>query len=256
AVDDDIIAGEFRAGAGDAVIGRVLAANLGVSVGDKVRFDAGRGGEAVLNVVGIFELGVRELDERYAYLGLKQAQSLLGLPGGVTVIDLKVEEIFAAGEVARRIARRMSLKAESWMQTNAELLNALSAQSLSTGMISFFVAVSVAFGIASVLSVSVVQHTREIGILRAMGTTRPKVLRVFLLQGGVFGLVGSVAGSFLGYGLVWTFNAFGPGLFEVPVSPGLVVAAVALATLTGVLSAAVPAKRAARLDPMTAIRHV
>src|SRR5690606_6003006 len=79
AVDDDIIAGEFRAGAGDAVIGRVLAANLGVSVGDKVRFDAGRGGEAVLNVVGIFELGVRELDERYAYLGLKQAQSLLGL---------------------------------------------------------------------------------------------------------------------------------------------------------------------------------
>lgn len=256
AVDEDMVAGEFRVGAGDTVIGRVLAGNLGVSVGDKVRLDAGRGGEAVLNVAGIFELGVRDLDERYAYLGLKQAQSLLGLPGGVTVIDLKVREIFAADEVARRIARRLNLKAESWMQTNAQLLNALSAQSLSTGMISFFVAVSVAFGIASVLSVSVVQHTREIGILRAMGTTRPKVLRVFLLQGGVFGFVGSAAGSVLGYGLVRAFNAFGPGLFEVPVAPGLVLAAVALATLTGVLSAAVPARRAARLDPVTAIRHV
>ncbi|HEX7062932.1 MAG TPA: ABC transporter permease [Woeseiaceae bacterium] len=256
AVDEDIVAGEFRAGSRDAVIGRALAEKLGVSVGDKVRFDAGPGGEAVLDVVGIFELGVRELDERYAYLGLKQAQSLLGLPGGVTVIDLKVQDIFAADEIARRIARRLSLKAESWMQTNAELLNALSAQSLSTGMISFFVAVSVAFGIASVLSVSVVQHTREIGILRAMGTTRIKVLRVFLFQGGVFGFVGSAAGSVLGYALVWAFNTFGPGLFEVPVSPALVLAAVLVATATGVLSAAVPARRAARLDPVAAIRHV
>jgi lipoprotein-releasing system permease protein len=256
AVDEDIVAGEFRAGSRDAVIGRALAGKLGVSVGDKVRFDAGPGGEAVLDVVGIFELGVRELDERYAYLALKQAQSLLGLPGGVTVIDLKVQDIFAADEIARRIARRLSLKAESWMQTNAELLNALSAQSLSTGMISFFVAVSVAFGIASVLSVSVVQHTREIGILRAMGTTRIKVLRVFLFQGGVFGFVGSAVGSVLGYALVWAFNTFGPGLFEVPVSPALVLAAVLVATATGVLSAAVPARRAARLDPVAAIRHV
>ena len=255
-VDEELIAGEFRVGGGDAVIGRWLAGKLGASVGDKVRFDAGQGGEAVLNVAGIFELGVRELDERYAYLGLKQAQSLLGLPGGVTLIDLKVQEIFAADDIAHRISRRLGLKAESWMQTNAQLLNALSAQSLSTGLISFFVAVSVAFGIASVLSVSVVQHTREIGILRAMGTTRSKMLRVFLLQGGVFGLLGSAAGSFLGYGLVWTFNTLGPGLFDVPVSPRLVLAAVTLATVTGVLAAAVPARRAAGLDPVTAIRHV
>lgn len=255
-VDRDIQAGEFRVGAGDAVIGRTLADNLGARVGDKIRLDAGEGGEAVVNVAGIFELGVRELDERYVYIDLKQAQSLLGLPGGVTVIDLKVAEIFSADLVARRIGRLTGLEAESWMQSNSRLLNALSAQKLSTGMISFFVAVSVAFGIASVLSVNVVQHTREIGILRAMGATRPKMLRVFLLQGAVFGLIGSLAGSVLGYGLVWTFNAFGPRLFAVPVSIPLVLSAVLLATVTGVISAAVPARRAARLDPVTAIRHV
>ena len=255
-VDRDIQAGEFRVGAGDAVIGRTLADNLGARVGDKIRLDAGEGGEAVVNVAGIFELGVRELDERYVYIDLKQAQSLLGLPGGVTVIDLKVAEIFSADLVARRIGRLTGLEAESWMQSNSRLLNALSAQKLSTGMISFFVAVSVAFGIASVLSVSVVQHTREIGILRAMGATRPKMLRVFLLQGAVFGLIGSLAGSVLGYGLVWTFNVFGPRLFAVPVSIPLVLSAVLLATVTGVISAAVPARRAARLDPVTAIRHV
>ncbi|HEY6645073.1 MAG TPA: ABC transporter permease [Povalibacter sp.] len=255
-VDRDIQAGEFRVGAGDAVIGRTLAGNLGVRVGDKIRLDAGEGSGVVVNVAGIFELGVRELDERYAYIDLKQAQSLLGLPGGVTLIDLKVEEIFSADRVARRIARLTGLKAQSWMETNSQLLNALSAQSLSTGMISFFVAVSVAFGIASVLSVSVVQHTREIGILRAMGATRPKMLRVFLLQGAVFGLIGSLAGSALGYGLVWSFNAFGPRLFTVPVSMPLILSAVTLATVTGVIAAAVPARRAARLDPVAAIRHV
>jgi len=255
-VHRDLQAGEFRVGAGDAVIGRVLAENLGARVGDKIRLDAGDGGEAVVNVAGIFELGVRELDERYVYIDLKQAQSLLGLPGGVTVIDLKVDEIFSAAGVARRIADLTGLKARSWMETNSQLLNALSAQSVSTAMISFFVAVSVAFGIASVLSVSVVQHTREIGILRAMGATRPKMLRVFLLQGAVFGLAGSLVGSALGYGLAWSFNAFGSRLFAIPVSIRLVLSAVLLATLTGVIAAAVPARRAARLDPVTAIRHV
>lgn len=255
-VDRDLKTGAFRVGEGDAVIGTTLAANLGARVGDKIRLDAGEGRDAIVNVAGIFELGVRELDERYVYIDLKQAQSLLGLPGGVTIIDLKVQEIFSADRVARRIARLTGLKAQSWMETNSQLLNALSAQSLSTGMISFFVAVSVAFGIASVLSVSVVQHTREIGILRAMGATRPKMLRVFLLQGAVFGALGSLVGSVLGYALVWSFNTFGPRLFTVPVSLPLIAMAVALATITGVIAAAVPARRAARLDPVTAIRHV
>jgi lipoprotein-releasing system permease protein len=255
-VDHDIIAGEFRVGAGDAVIGKLLAQDLGMRVGDKLRLDGGQGTDIIVNVAGIFELGVRELDSRYVYLDLKQAQSLLGLPGGVTVIDITVREIFTAQKVAARIGRLTGLKSESWMETNAQLMNALSAQSLSTRMISFFVAVSVAFGIASVLSVSVVQRTREIGILRAMGITRQKMLRVFLVQGAVFGLCGSAIGSLIGYLLVTVFNTLGPGLFVIPLSPFLVIAATAVATITGVLSAAVPAQRAARLDPVVAIRYV
>jgi lipoprotein-releasing system permease protein len=114
----------------------------------------------------------------------------------------------------------------------------------------------VALGIASVLSVSVVQRTREIGILRAMGTTRQQMLRVFLVQGALFGLAGSVLGGLAGYGLVAAFNTFGPKLFYIPVDPWLPVAAAGLATVTGILSAAVPARRAASLDPVEAIRHV
>src|SRR5690606_29777701 len=264
---------------------------------DKLRLDGGDGREAVVDIAGIFELGVRELDARYVYLDLKQAQTLLALPGGVTVIDARVDEIFAADELARRIERLTGLQAESWMQTNGQLLNALTSQSMTTEMIRVLVGIYVAFGIASVLAVSVVQRTREIGILRAMGSLRGKILRVFvgipvacgidsvlavsvvqrtrelgilramgsprgqilrvfLLQGGLLGLIGSGIGGAVGWGLVQIFNIFGPGLFWVPVEPALVPVAMLIATLAGVLAAAVPARRAARYDPAVAIRYV
>lgn len=251
-----LLSGQLRVGAGDVMIGSQLAKDLGVQVGSKLRLDTGQQNSAVVNVSGIFELGVRELDARYVYLDLKQAQSLLSLPGGVTVIDLTIADIFEADNIAAQIGRLTSLKAESWIKTNAQLMNAITAQSLSTNMIIVFVAISVAFGIASVMSVSVVQRTREIGILRATGATQSQILRIFLFQGAIFGLLGSVLGSVVSYGLVWIFNTFGPGLFYIPLSIELVILALLLATLTGVLAAAVPSRRAAALDPVEAIRHV
>lgn len=255
-ISDDIIDGVFRIGAGETVIGKQLALDLGVGVGDKLRLETGRGGASVVNVAGIFELGVRELDARYVYLDMSQTQSLLDLPGAATVIDLTVTDIFRADVIATRIRRLTGQKVESWMESNAQLLNALRSQSMSTRMISVFVALSVALGIASVLSVSVVQRTREIGILRAIGITRGQMLRVFLIQGALFGLLGSLLGGVSGFALVTAFNKLGPGLFYIPVDPRLLVAASALATLTGVVAAAIPARRAARLDPVEAIRHV
>ncbi|WP_313087938.1 FtsX-like permease family protein [Pseudomonas sp.] len=253
---DDLVAGRFEVGAGHAVVGKELARDLGLGIGDKLRLDAGDGREAVVDITGIFELGVRDLDARYVYLDLKQAQTLLDLPGGVTVIDTRVAELFEADRIARRLARLTGLRAESWMETNGQLLNALSSQSMTTEMIRLFVGISVAFGIASVLAVSVVQRTREIGILRAMGSPRAQILRVFLLQGGLLGLVGSACGGAVGWGLVQVFNLFGPGLFFIPVDPTLVPLAMLIATAAGVLAAAMPARRAARYDPAVAIRYV
>jgi lipoprotein-releasing system permease protein len=177
-----LISGQLRVGADNVLIGSQLADDLGVQVGSKLRLDTGQQNSTVVNVAGIFELGVRELDARYVYLDLKQAQSLLNLPGGVTVIDLTVRDIFKADEIAAQVGRLTSLKADSWIKTNSQLMNAISAQNLSTNMIIVFVGISVAFGIASVLSVSVVQRTREIGILRATGATQQQILRIFLFQ--------------------------------------------------------------------------
>lgn len=277
-LDEYLVSGELRVGADNVLIGSELAKNLGVQVGSKLRLDTaqdssnsstiniGAGNNAngvnsnndsaVVNIAGIFELGVRELDARYVYLDLKQAQSLLSLPGGITVIDLTVEDIFDAEEIAAQVGRLTSLQAESWIETNAQLLRGLTAQSLSSNMIVIFVAISGAFGIASVLSVSVVQRTREIGILRAMGATRQQILRVFLVQGAIYGLLGSIVGSGVSYILVWSFNTFGPSIFTIPISTNLISITMLLATLTGIIAAAIPAQRAAALDPVVAIRYV
>jgi lipoprotein-releasing system permease protein len=255
-ISTDIISGKFKVGAGDAVIGKILADDLGLRAGNKLRIESGDGRAAVVTIAGIFEIGVRDLDARFVYVDLKQAQSLLGLYGGINLIDLTVQDLFAAEATANRISRLTGLKAESWMQTNAQLVNALASQSLSTSIITFFVALSVAFGIASVLAISVTQRTREIGILRAMGIRRSQILQVFLLQGALLGLIGSAIGASFGYLLVMAFNQFGPKLFYIEVPSYLIGSATAVATVVGILAALAPAWRASRLDPVQEIRYV
>ena len=145
------------------------------------------------------------------------------------------------------------------MKTNEQFFTAVKAQTTANTAIRFFVALSVGFGIASVLVVSVVQRSREIGILRAMGITRGQVLRVFLLQGGLLGLGGAMLGSGIGATALYLWqhfmrNADGSVMFDLTFDTNLLMQTLLLATLTGLLSAFAPALRAARLDPVVAIR--
>jgi lipoprotein-releasing system permease protein len=259
ALDDKLVAGRLRVGAGEAVIGTELARDLGATVGDKLRVVAGSGATDTLTITGLFDLGNKGVNERNVYVGLKSAQSLLDLVGGVSSLDLAVSDIYAAETLAEAIAGETGLKAESWIRTNAQFFTALSSQRISSNVIRFFVGLSVAFGIASVLVVSVVQRAKEIGILRAMGASRGQIMRVFLLQGGIVGLLGSLLGSSLG----WLFlalwrslakNPDGTPLFMITVEPGLFALAAGGASAVGILAALVPARRAARLDPVVAIR--
>ncbi len=253
---DYLLEGRFSVGASDVLIGRQLAEDLGLRAGDKLRLDAGDNRQAVMDVAGIFELGVRELDSRYVYTDLKQAQTLLDLPGGITILELKITDVFSAEYWAQRIEQLTGLHVQSWMESNGQLLNALRSQTMTTQMIRVFVAMSVIFGIASVLAVSVVQRTREIGILRAMGSSQQQILRVFLLQGGLLGLAGSLLGVLIGYSLVQVFNNLGERLFYIQLEPSMLISAIVIATAAGVIAAMVPARRAAKYDPAVAIRYV
>jgi lipoprotein-releasing system permease protein len=253
-VREKLVAGEFRVAGDDVVVGTELAADLGAAVGDKIRLLAAGGRSQVVTVAGIFDLGLRDLNRRWVFMALRSAQSLLDLSGGVTNIDLTVRELFRAEAVAASLAERTGLTAESWMRTNAELLQGLRGQSGSSAMIQFFVSVAVAFGISSVLVVSVVQKSREIGILRAMGAGRRSIMSVFLVQGAFVGLAGALAGCGLGTWAALAFQSW-QGVFHVWLGWQMYAGVICGATAIGVAAAAAPALRAAHLDPVVAIRH-
>ncbi len=256
---DYLVSGEARLTSEDIIIGIELAKDLGAMVGDKLNIRAASGVSRVLSVAGLVDLGNKGVNQRNAYVALRTAQSLLGMIGGVTTIDLTIGDIYAAERLAREIEASNAVKADSWIKTNAQFFTAVRAQETSNTLIRFFVALSVAFGIAAVLIVSVIQRSRDIGILRAMGASRGQILRVFLLQGGLLGLVGSIFGAALGAAALIYWHAVarqadGTELFPLILERQLFVAAAILATLTGLLAAMAPASRAARLDPVVAIR--
>lgn len=256
---DKIVRGEPRLGPGDLLIGSDLGSDLGVSVGDKLVLTAASGAQATLTVAGIFDLGNRGANMRTTFAALHTAQSLMGLPGGATSLEVTVHDVWAAETVAQRITALTGVEADSWIRNNAQFFSSINAQSTANTSIRFFVGLSVAFGIASVLVVSVVQRSREIGILRAMGVTRGRILRVFLVQGSLLGMGGALIGCGLGAGalVLWQKlqrNPDGTPLWLLELHPGLFASAVALAALTGLAAAFAPALRAARLDPVVAIR--
>jgi lipoprotein-releasing system permease protein len=258
-INDKLVRGSTRLSATDILIGTELASDLGVDVADKLRVSTANGAASTLTITGIFDLGNKGANQRNTFVALHTAQSLLGLPGGVTSLEVTVRDVYAAEDIAQRITTATGVEADSWIKTSAQFFAAVSAQVTANTAIRFFVGLSVAFGIASVLVVVVVQKSREIGILRAMGISQGQILRVFLLQGGLLGFGGSVVGCAIGALalLLWqryARNADGTQLFALTFDPELFTVALLLATLTGLAAAVAPALRAARLDPVVAIR--
>ena len=258
-LNEKIVAGELRLNPGDVVIGTDLARDLGVTLGDKVRLSTPTSPGDAYQVRGIYDLGQRNLNRAYAYVTLPTAQALLNLPGGVSSIELAVDDLFGAETLAARLQARMPHEVESWMKANTQLRTALNNQTVMTLLVRFFLALVVAIGVASVLIVSVVQKTKEIGILRAMGAARGRILRVFLIQGALIGASGAVLGSASGYLLTAVMSNFlraddGTPLFTATFSPPLYLYTVLGATVIGLVAAVMPARRAANLDPAQAIR--
>jgi len=242
-------------GGTDAVIGVDLADDLGLGLGSKLRVQAAGGRTELFTVVGVFDLGNREVNQRWVIAPLRAGQTLLDQVGAVSAIEIRLPDPFDANEAAASLAGRTGLEAESWMQTNAELLTALRSQSSSSVLIQVFVVLAVTIGI-----VSVFQKRRQIGILRAMGTSRARIAWIFIFQGGLLGMAGSVFGLGLGAGMSTLFRsvAVGPDgnpLFPIVLDTPLMVTASLIAVGTGLVAAALPALRAARLDPAEAIRH-
>lgn len=254
-------AGRYEIGGNGVLIGTELAAKLRVGVGSSLRITTPAGAADLFPVNGIFDLESQPLNEGWVVVSLARAQSLFGLDGGLTEIELQVPDVFSAARWAADLRRGFpGLRWLSWQETNARLLAALQGQGSSSYIIQLFVLLSVTLAIASVLAISVVQRSRQIGILKALGMRTRHVGRVFIIQGAVLGFVGAVLGSLAGWGLIEAFvslqraNRAG-SLTDVPVGWGSIAVSVFVATAAGTVAAFVPARRAARLNPIEVIRN-
>ncbi len=263
ALPEKMIGGTADLAPGDILIGKQLATELGVRLDEKLRLRVSGGGgidtEETFTISGIFDFGDKGTNLSSVYVPLRAAQSLLAIPGGVTSLNVNLEDAYQAETVAAELRDASGLNAESWIMAFNDLFTALRSQNISFYSIEFFVAVAVSLGIASVLVVSVVQRKREIGILRAMGASRGQVLRIFLVQGALIGLIGSIIGSGVAVGFVWLWrllarNADGTPFFAIPLSPMLFLITGISATILGIATAFLPALGAARLNPVDAIR--
>ncbi len=257
--NEKIIVGDLRLNPGDVLIGTDLAKDLGVGLGDKVRLATPTSPGEAYQVRGIYDLGIRNLNRAYAYVGLAAAQAMHALPGGVSSLELAIDDLFGAEQLAARLRRTMPHEVESWMQANPQLLAGLSNQTVMTLLVRFFLALVVAIGVSSVLVVAVVQKTKEIGILRAMGASRGRIMRVFLLQGALIGASGALLGCASGYVLTSVMSNIlrssdGTPLFAARLDPQLYLYTLVAAVALGLIAATMPARRASRLDPAQAIR--
>lgn len=259
-VESRLIQGSLDLTGFQAVVGTELARKLGIGLGGKIRIQGTGNRTGTYTVAGIFDYRSAALNETLVFVSLRSAQTLFGLDGGVSALEVKGSDVFAADALAARIRDRTGLEARSWMQQSGDLLTGLRSQSMSSLMIQVFVILAVALGIASVLAVSVVQKAREIGILRATGTRSRTVTQIFLVQGAVLGIAGSLIGIAIGSGLALFFasvarNPDGSALFPIALTGRLYARSALVALAVGVLAAVLPARDASRMDPATAIRN-
>jgi len=256
------------------IIGKELSLRLGVFLGDRLNVVSPVGPVSALGMIpkvrayrvaGVFESGMFEYDSSLAYVSIKQAQEFFNLGDAVTGIEVKVADIFAADSIAQRIEHTLGFPywARDWMKLNKNLFSALKLEKFMMFVLLVLVVVVASFNIVSTLTMIVVEKHREIAILKAMGATGKAVTRIFMLNGLVIGIVGTVIGIPLGYSFCWAIQTFFtlPGdvyyLSRIPVNIKTfdVVIVGFSAIIITFLATIHPCRQAARLDPAEALRY-
>lgn len=260
-----IIEGSLSQRENELVIGKELAKESNFKVGDKISLVTARGDVKEFIVAGIFDLKVAALNKNWVIVGREAAQSLFNLKDKVTSIEIQLteEEVFAADEVAQALEGDLEsrkLKVENWKALNEQLLSGLSGQSASSGMIQVFVLISVILGIASVLAISVVQKSKQIGILKAMGIKDKSASLIFIFQGLLLGSAGSISGVGLGLLLAVVFtkfavNADGTPVVPLYIDPKFIVMSAIIAVISAVIAAVIPARKSSKLNPIEVIKN-
>jgi lipoprotein-releasing system permease protein len=274
---------ENGSGAGSAVqaippivIGRDLADSLGVKVGDSVLVTSPQGELTPLgvipkyqkfDVVGIFKSGFYQYDSSYAFVRLLDAQKLFSEPDLISVISFKVDDLYHADRVGKTIeeAAGKGFQTTNWMEQNRELFRALKLEQIVTFIVLALIVCVAALNILIALTMMVMEKTRDIAVLMSFGVTASQVRRIFLLQGLLISVIGTVLGLIGGYVLSWLgghyrFIHLDASVYSIDylpfapkVSDAVIVAAVSLGV--SLIATLYPSGSAAKVLPAEALRY-
>jgi lipoprotein-releasing system permease protein len=259
------------------ILGNELARILGVVRGEPVTVISPLGRLTPLGqvprsqtfrVAGIFDSGMYEYDSTLAYVSLWAAQRFLGIGDRVTGIELRVDDIYKADRVAKATGKALGgypYWSRDWMRMNKNLFSALKLEKIVMFIILTLIILVAAFNIVGTLIMVVLEKTRDIAILKSMGATRRSIMKIFMIEGLVIGLVGTLLGLLGGYGLctllaTYQFIELPQDVYYISTLPvkidPLDVTLIALAAIVISLVATVyPAWQASRLEPAEAIRY-
>jgi lipoprotein-releasing system permease protein len=268
------LADESADGRPGILLGRDLAGQLGVGVGDTVTLLTPQGTLSPMGVLprsrlarvaGIYSLGLLEFDSMYGFVSLPFAQRLLAKQQP-DLIQLKVRDIYDAPAVADSLTASLGgdYVAQDWSDINSSLFSALWLEKMAISITILLIVVVGALNIISSLVLLVMEKSRDIAILKTMGTPPARIMRIFMLQGTIIGIVGTVIGGVLGLALCFTFDRY--RLIQIPIDvyqisyvpfvvlpfdfTVVIVAALAICFLSTIY----PSRQAARLDPVQALR--
>jgi lipoprotein-releasing system permease protein len=266
-----------RGGLPAIAIGYALAGRLGLIPGDTITVISLSNARVtamgfvpkmeMFEYAGAVRTGMWEYDNKFAYTSLATAQDLAGLGQGVSGLEARADDPYQAEAIASGIqqALGMTYRTDNWMNMNRSLFSALKLEKLALMLILLLIVIVAAFNIVSTLVMVVTDKTREIGVLKSMGMTSRRILRLFMLQGLVIGIVGALIGGSLGGLVTWVVDRFKlisiPGEIyfishlPVKIDPFDLATILGATVLISFLATVYPAWQAARLDPVEAIRH-
>lgn len=250
-----IVDGEYRLDTDDVMVGLGFADEYDVSPGDDVLLVLPGNRDTRLTVSAVLDFGQGTANDRLGYVNSELPRSVLGQSADeFSAIEVQLEEPFDSVDVQTEWQQRNpGLAVSEWQEASGDLLSGLQAQSSSSIMIQVFVMIAVALGIAATLAISAVQKTQQIGILKALGMRDRQTGLIFLWEGAILGVLGTIAGMAAGFGLITSFS-FIPVPFTISVQPDKYIIAGVVGIVVALVSAVIPYRKTASLDPIEVIQ--
>lgn len=261
--DENMVEGSLPSKSNEIIIGKNLAEDLAYKPGDNIEVLIPGGTIEELNISGIYDLKVASINNTWAPTSISTSEDLFDKKGELSQIETQIENVYDADLIAGEYIDNSigdNVKVNNWKDQNEELLSALTGQSASSYMIQVFVLLAVLLGIASVLAISVVQKSRQIGILKAMGINDKTSSLIFLSQGLVLGFIGSIIGALTGLGLSYVFSVFVKNPDGSPLVPfyfdlKFIIGSIAIAIVSSTIASLIPAINSSKLNPIEVIKN-